>query len=63
MAKGKDADRLTEIETTLKLLVKQLEHQLPSYEIRLTKVERIVWLALGMATASGVPQIAQLLGG
>lgn len=58
-----DPDRLTEIGTTLKLLVKQLDKDLPRLEARLTKVERFMWLALGMATASGLPQVVQLFGG
>jgi hypothetical protein len=61
--KSAETDRLTEIETTLKLLVKSVERTLDGHEKRLTKVERIMWLALGMSVAAGAPQITQLLGG
>ena len=61
--KTQDADRLTEIETTLKLLVKSVEKTLDGHEKRLTKVERVMWAALGMSVASGLPQIVQVLGG
>lgn len=56
-----DSDRLTRIETTLTLLVKQLDKDLPEWEARLTRVERVMWLAMGMATASSLPQIINLL--
>lgn len=55
-------DRLARIETTLSQLVKALDKELPSYDARLTRVERVMWLALGMAAASGIPQIALLFG-
>lgn len=54
-------DRLARIETTMKQLVKALDNELPSYDKRLTRVERWMWVAVGMATASGLPQIADLL--
>lgn len=56
------ADRLARIEERLGFLVQALTDKLPGLEARLTKVERVMWLALGMATASGLPQVAQLLG-
>lgn len=54
-------ERLAVIETTLVQLVKQLDQQLPSYDARLTRVERVMWLALGMAVAAGAPTYVQLL--
>lgn len=54
-------DRLARIETTLTELVKQLDQKLPSYETRLTRVERVMWVALGMAIAAGAPNYVQLL--
>lgn len=56
-----DNERLAVIETTLVQLVKQLDQQLPAYETRLSRVERVMWLALGMALASGVPDYVRLL--
>lgn len=56
-------DRLARIETTLTQLVRTLDKDLPGLEARLTKVERVMWLALGMATASGAPQVVQMFGG
>lgn len=62
MSEDRDTiDRLATIETTLKLLVKQLDSQLPTYETRLTRVERVMWVALGMAIAAGLPNYVQLL--
>lgn len=58
-----ELERLARIETTLAQLVKAIDKELPSYDARLTKVERVMWLALGMATASGAPQVVQLIGG
>lgn len=57
-----DSVRLTRIEERLDLLIKALEKDLPDWETRLSKVERFMWIALGMSVASGVPQIVQLLG-
>ena len=57
-----DSVRLTRIEERLDLLIKALEKDLPDWEARLSKVERFMWIALGMSVASGVPQIVQLLG-
>lgn len=54
-------DRLARIETSLALLVKQLDQQLPNYDARLTRVERVMWIALGMAIAAGAPTYVQLL--
>jgi len=54
-------DRLARIETTLAQLVKLLDKELPSYEARLTRVERVMWIALGMALAAGAPTYVQLL--
>lgn len=59
---GDDSVRLTRIEERLELLVKALDRDLPDWESRLNKVERFMWIALGMSVASGVPQIVQLLG-
>lgn len=56
-----DNERLAVIETTLVQLVKQLDVTLPSHDARLTRVERVMWLALGMALASGVPDYVRLL--
>lgn len=54
-------DRLARIETTLAQLVKQLDKELSSYETRLTRVERVMWVSLGMAIAAGAPNYVQLL--
>lgn len=56
-----DNERLAVIETTLVQLVKQLDVTLPSHDARLTRLERVMWLALGMALAAGVPDYVRLL--
>lgn len=56
-----DGERLAVIETKLTELVKHLDVTLPSYDARLTRVERVMWVALGMAIAAGAPNYVQLL--
>lgn len=54
-------ERLARIETALALLVKQLDDKLPALEARTNRLERVMWVALGMAIAAGAPNYVQLL--
>lgn len=59
-------DRLARIETKLDGIRDDREDfraDLASHETRLDRVERFMWLALGMAFASGVPDAVRAFAG
>lgn len=60
-----DGERLARIETKLDSLIQRddtAERRLDAHSARLDKLERIAYVALGIAIASGVPQVAAAFG-
>lgn len=51
-------DRLARIEVKLDMLMEQRS----DHEGRITRLEKVAWVAIGLAVASGAPWAAQLLG-